>query len=218
MRALSSLGTFWPAAIRGGRLLARGQFRDFANRLFNESATVRAADAAPIRTGPPLLLAGHILRHGGYDHVVFSLLKGLIEAGVNVVRDPRAVLRFDLIPEPLRPSERRCGRGTPRLAATPPHLLHRLRPDVRTNAFTMWETDTLPVGAIAALNRCRLVIVPWCRWDMTRWSSTHARCRPFPPPSGPRGRSMRADFGRTSSGSSTTSAVPSRPTPTFGFE
>ena len=163
VRAVRSLGTFWPAAIRGGRLLARGHIREFTGKLLNEVATVRTADEAPTRTGPPLILAGHILRPGGYDHVVFSLLKGLLEARVNVHRDPRSVLDLDLVPHCLRPSEGRCPRGTPRLAATPPHVLHRLRPDANTIALTMWETDTLPLGAVAALNRCRMVIVP-SRW------------------------------------------------------
>jgi glycosyltransferase involved in cell wall biosynthesis len=162
LRAVRSLGTFWPAAVRGGKLLARGRLREFAGKLLNETATVLAIDSAPSRTGPPLILAGHILRPGGYDHVVFSLLKGLLEAGIDVHRDPYAVLNLNLIPRHLRPSEGRCPRGTPRLAATPPHLLHRLRPNRDTVAFTMWETDALPAGAVAALNRCRMVIVPSC--------------------------------------------------------
>jgi glycosyltransferase involved in cell wall biosynthesis len=39
-------------------------------------------------------------------------------------------------------------------------LLHRYRPDARTAAFTMWETDTLPPKSVPQLNRCGLVIVP----------------------------------------------------------
>ena len=112
LRAVRSLGTFWPAAVRGGKLLARGRIREFAGKLLNETATVHAIDSAPSRTGPPLILAGHILRPGGYDHVVYSLLKGLLEAGIDVHRDPYAVLNLDLIPYHLRPSERRCPRGT----------------------------------------------------------------------------------------------------------
>lgn len=163
LRAVSALGTFWPAVVRGGKLLARGRVREFAGKLLNETATVRAAETAPVRTGPPLFLAGHILRQGGYDHVVYAVLKGLLEAGVNVHRDPRAVMKLELIPPRLRPGESPRLPGQPRLAATPPHLLHRFRPDRRTAAFTMWETDTLPAGAVAALNRCGLVVVP-SRW------------------------------------------------------
>jgi len=165
LRAVGALGTFWPAVARGGRLLARGRVREFAGKLFNETAAVRAGDAAPVRTGPPLVLAGHVIRSGGYDQVVFALLKELLAAGVNVYRDPRAVLNPALVPAHLRPAELGRARGLPRLAATPPHLLHRLAPDRRTAAFTMWETDTLPAGAVAALNRCGLVIVP------TRWGA-----------------------------------------------
>lgn len=163
LRAVTALGTFWPAVVRGGKLLVRGRVREFAGKLLNETATVRAADAAPIRPGPALFLAGHILRPGGYDHVVYAVLKGLLEAGVNVHRDPRAVTKPDLIPPHLRPGESPRHPDQPRLAATPPHLLRRFRPDRRTAAFTMWETDTLPAGAVAALNRCGLVLVP-SRW------------------------------------------------------
>ena len=160
LRAVTALETFWPAVVRGGKLLARGRFRQFTGKLFNETASVRAADAAPTRTGPPLVLAGHILRSGGYDTVVFALLKGLLEAGVNVVRDPGSVMKYELIPESLRPAEATREGPHSRLAATPPHLLDRFHPDRRTAAFTMWETDTLPANAVQALNRCGLVVVP----------------------------------------------------------
>ena len=163
LRAVSALGTFWPAVVRGGKLLARGQVRQFAGKLFNETATVRAVDAAPSRCGLPLFLAGHILRPGGYDHVVFALLQGLLEAGVNVHRDPGSIFRFELIPEALRLAEGSRNATQPRLAATPPHLLNRFHMDRRTAAFTMWETDALPAAAVAVLNRCGLAILP-SRW------------------------------------------------------
>ena len=164
-RASSALGAFWPAVVRGGKLLARGQFRQFAGKLLNEIPTIRAAESAPVRTGPPLFLAGHILRPGGYDHVVFAVLKGLLDSGVNVHRDPRSVIRPDLVPPALQPAEAPRDSNQPRLAATPPHLLRRFHPDRQTAAFTMWETDTLPVASVVALNRCGLVIVP------TRWGA-----------------------------------------------
>jgi glycosyltransferase involved in cell wall biosynthesis len=156
---MTALGAFWPALTRAGKLLARGQVRQFARKLLNESAAIRTLDAAPERTGPPLVLAGHILRPGGYDNVVLALLHGLLDAGVNVHRDPASVLNYELIPRRWHPSEGALPDG-PRLAATPPHLLHRFQPDRRTAAFTMWETDRLPSAAVAGLNRCGLVIVP----------------------------------------------------------
>jgi glycosyltransferase involved in cell wall biosynthesis len=163
LRAVTALDAFWPTVVRGGRLLVRGRLHQFAAKLVNETATVRAVDAAPTRTGPPLFLAGHILRLGGYDRVVLAVLKGLIEAGVNVHRDRCAILRFECIPENIHPAEGPRRPDQPRLAATPPHLLGRFHPDRWTAALTMWETDTLPATAVAALNRCGLVIVP-SRW------------------------------------------------------
>ena len=84
LRAVASLGTFWPAVARGGRLLARGRVREFAGKLFNEAATVRAVDDAPVRSGPPLVLAGHALRPGGYDHVVLAVLDGHDKLSPNI--------------------------------------------------------------------------------------------------------------------------------------
>ena len=132
LRAVASLGTFWPAVARGGKLLARGRVTEFARKLFNEAATVRAVDDAPVRSGPPLVLAGHALRPGGYDHVVLAVLDGLPAAGVNVVRDPLAVLNLDLIPAGRRPGSHPRPGNLPRLAVCPPHLLSRFGPDRRT--------------------------------------------------------------------------------------
>jgi glycosyltransferase involved in cell wall biosynthesis len=158
---MTALGTLWPAVVRGGKLLARGRFKQFAGKLLNEVETVQASAAAPTRGGPPLLLAGHILRPGGYDHVVLAILQGLIQSGIAVLRDPDAVLRNELVPDDVRPGEARGQLdAVPRLAITPPHLLHRLHPDRRTAAFTMWETDALPRRAVGELSRCGLVLVP----------------------------------------------------------
>jgi glycosyltransferase involved in cell wall biosynthesis len=159
LRAMAALGTLWPAVRRGGSLLARGRFRQFAGKLFNEREAVRVAESAPVRNGPPLVLAGHILRPGGYDHVVLAMLTGLIEAGANVIRDPDSVIRPEHIPEHARPGEGATS-TMPRLIATPPHLLHRFHPSEHDTAFTMWETDTLPTRAVSELNRCGRVIVP----------------------------------------------------------
>jgi len=161
LRLLSAYDTFWPAARRGGRLLLRGQVGEFTRKLFNELPDAREADAlSQRRTGPPLFLAGHVLGLGGYDHLVINLLKGLMESGVNVCRDRRACFRKQLVPPEVRPTELHRKRFHPRLAAAPPHLLHRYRLDARTAAFTMWETDTLPPRSVSQLNRCGLVVVP----------------------------------------------------------
>jgi len=154
---MTALGTLWPAVVRGGKLLAAGRFRQFTRKLLSESAAIR--ELAPNRDGPPLVLAGHVLRPGGYDLLVRAILKGLIESGVNVIRDPNAVLNPELVPLSIRPSEVKI-HDVPRLAIAPPHLLHRFHPDARTVAFTMWETETLPAKSVAELNRCGRVIVP----------------------------------------------------------
>jgi glycosyltransferase involved in cell wall biosynthesis len=160
---MSAFGALWPAAWRGGKLLARGQFREFGQKLLNESADAERAQATTARPGPPLFLAGPIQRLGGYDHVVLGVLRGLTESGVNVHRDFWGLFRNDLIPEHLRPAEATRRPDQPRLIVAPPHLLERFRPDARSAALTMWETDALPAAAVKALNRCGLVIVP-SRW------------------------------------------------------
>ena len=147
LRAVRTVGAVWPALVRGGRLLARGRVREFAAKLLSERPS-----AVPQTAGPPLALAGIALKPGGYDHVVLEVARGLIGLGVNVLRDPTAVV--SLLPLPEGASD------APRLIAAPPHLLHRFDPCARSAAFTMWETDTLPPGAVAELNRCRLVVVP----------------------------------------------------------
>jgi glycosyltransferase involved in cell wall biosynthesis len=164
LRLLTAYDTFWPAAVRGGKLLLRGRVGEFTRKLFNELPDAR--DAAPVearRTGPPLFLAGHVLGLGGYDHLVLNVLKGLTESGVNVCRDRRSCFRKELVPVDLRPTERPRKKHDARLAIAPPHLLRRYRPDARTVAFTMWDTDTLPADGVKQLNRCGLVIVP-SRW------------------------------------------------------
>lgn len=159
---LTAFGTVWPAAVRGGKMLATGRFREFGRKLFNEMDDVRTAADSP-RTGPRVFLAGHVVGLGGYDHVVRAVLKGLLASGVDVCRDRRALLRKDHIPRELRPTEARREADSPRLAVCPPHHLRRYRPDRRTAALTMWETDTLPETAVVQLNKCGLVIVP-SRW------------------------------------------------------
>ncbi len=166
MALLTAYDTFWPAAARGVKLLARGRFADFGRKLLNEMPEARESiSSVSVRSGPPLFLAGHILGLGGYDHLVLNILKGLMAAGVNVCRDRRSCFRKQLVPRDLRPSELVRRGHQPRLAIAPPHLLRRYRPDARTVAYTMWETDTLPPDGVKHLNRCGLVIVP-SKWGM----------------------------------------------------
>ncbi len=161
LRLLTAYDTFWPAAVRGGRLLLRGRVGEFTSKLFNELPDAREVEQhTATRTGPPLFLAGHILGLGGYDHLVLNVLKGLTESGVNVCRDRRACFRKQLLPAELRPAELSRKPHHPRLAVAPPHLLRRYRPDAHTAVYTMWETDTLPADGVKQLNRCGLVIVP----------------------------------------------------------
>lgn len=163
LRLMRAFDTFWPAVFRGGKLLARGRFREFAGKLFKELPAVRGDEPAPARDGPPLFLAGHLLTHGGYDHLLLAILTGLIDAGVNVHRDERLLFRKELIPPRYLPGRGRRRPDDPRLVVAPPHLLRRFALDRRTAVLTMWETDTLPRGAVARLNRCGLVVVP-SRW------------------------------------------------------
>jgi glycosyltransferase involved in cell wall biosynthesis len=160
LRLLTAYDTFWPAVVRGGKLILGGRVGTFIRKLFNELPDARDAEKlTAVRTGPPLFLAGHVLGLGGYDHLVLNVLKGLTDAGVNLCRDRRACFRKDLVPANLRPTEL-TRRNHPRLAIAPPHLLHRYRLDSRTAVFTMWETDALPSAGLQQLNRCGLVIVP----------------------------------------------------------
>lgn len=164
LRLLTAYDTFWPAAIRGAKLLSRGRVGEFTRKLFNEAPDARDADPDhPERTGPALFLAGNVLGLGGYDHLVLNILKGLTESGIHVCQDRRACFRKQLVPVELRPTDRKRQRAEPRLIVAPPHLLHKYRPDARTAAFTMWETDTLPTDGVRQLNRCGLVVVP-SRW------------------------------------------------------
>ena len=96
---------YFGMAGRALRLLLTGQFRAFFRKLFSERHVARPKPTAN-RSGPPLYLAGHIHRHGGYDHVVLKTLVGLLSAGINVFRDPRSCLNPNLVPDDFYPSER----------------------------------------------------------------------------------------------------------------
>ncbi len=153
---MRGLGAIWPAALRGGKLLARGRFIEFGRKLFSESP---AETRCFVRSGPSLFLAGHVLGTGGYDQVVLAVLKGLHAAGVNVCRDAGATFRPEQVPSALQPIEAKRA-GEARLTIIPPHLLHRFKPEGRTAVLTMWETDTLPTEAVKHLNAAALVMVP----------------------------------------------------------
>jgi glycosyltransferase involved in cell wall biosynthesis len=164
LRLLSAYGNLWPAAGRGLRLVARGRLREFGRKLFREWADAGPDVPAGSRPGPPLVLGGHVLTLGGYDHVAFAVLRALATRGVNLLRDRRAIFNPDIVPPPLQPL--RARRTTePRLVVFPPHLVGRFRPDRLTAVFTMWETDSLPAAAVRALNRSGLVLVP-SRWGV----------------------------------------------------
>jgi glycosyltransferase involved in cell wall biosynthesis len=113
-----------------------------------------------VRTGPPLFLAGNIHGHGGYDHLVLKALVGLTKSGIHVFRDKRSFMVQSFVPPEFAPSERMYDWRGPRLAIIPPHLLHQYKPTAPTAVWTMWETDTLPVGSTKYLNRCGLVMIP----------------------------------------------------------
>ena len=152
------------ALCRAGRLIATGQFGRFLFRLRNSRHGLKPAGTfTPVRTGPPLYLAGHIHGYGGYDHVVLKALVGLTASNVHVFRDPRAYMKPECVPDHAVPSERMYTFDEPRLAVIPPHLLYRFRPAARTAVWTMWETDTLPRGCAKYLNKCGLLLVP-SRW------------------------------------------------------
>jgi glycosyltransferase involved in cell wall biosynthesis len=69
------------------------------------------------------------------------------------------------VPPDYAPSERMYDWRGPRLAIIPPQILHLYKPTETTAAWTMWETDTLPVGSAKELNRCGLVMIP-SRWGV----------------------------------------------------
>ncbi len=214
------------ALCRAGRLLATGRFGHFLNRLRTSRHGLKPAGSfAPVRTGPPLYLAGHIHGYGGYDHVVLKALIGLTASNVHVFRDPRAFMKPECVPDDAVPTERMYTFDEPRLAIIPPHLLYRFRPQARTAAWTMWETDTLPRGCTKYLNKCGLLMIP-SQWgvDCFRANGTTAPMEvvplgydpgefsPRPADSGPEictfgtaVRSTRAGCARTCSASSTCS-------------
>ncbi|MDY3559610.1 glycosyltransferase family 4 protein [Gemmata sp. JC673] len=142
---------------RAAGMLSTGQFSRLAAKARGPRRTQKPA---PVRTGPPLFLSGHIHGHGGYDHVVLKALVGLTAKNVNVFRDPRSWVEMDWVPDDAVPNERMYNFDTPRLAIIPPHLLYMFRPTELTAAWTMWETDTIPAGSAKYLNKCGLVLVP----------------------------------------------------------
>ena len=134
------------------KMIFTGRFGALAAKIRQLRSTDRALDAynrpvEVVRTGPPLHLAGNIHGHGGYDHLVLKALVGLTNAGVHVFRDKRSFMDSAYVPAEFAPSERMYDWRGPRLAIIPPHILHLYKPTETTAAWTMWETDTLPVGS-----------------------------------------------------------------------
>lgn len=152
------------------KMIATGRFDVLAQkvrqlRTANGALPQYARPAEAVRTGPPLHLAGNIHGHGGYDHLVLKALVGLTDAGVHVFRDKRAFMDSAYVPSEYAPSERMYDWRGPRLAIIPPQILHLYKPTETTAAWTMWETDRLPVGSAKYLNRCGLLMIP-SRWGV----------------------------------------------------
>lgn len=153
------------AAARAAGMVLTGRFGELKKRMKARRTNTRAlADyarpAAVERTGPPLHLAGNVHGHGGYDHLVLKTLVGLTDAGVHLFRDARSFMNPKFVPAEYAPSERMYDWKGPRLAVIPPILLHRYKPNARTAAWTMWETNQLPRGSAKYLNRCGMLMIP----------------------------------------------------------
>ena len=171
LRAHRCLG---PAAGRGLKLLARGDWRRFGRKLLGGLADARtmlpAAGSGEWGVGsgesrsdlptphsplPALTLAADVRGLGGYDRVAVALLRHLPVRGL----DPRATVRDDLLPGRFP-----VATDGPRLVVGPPFRLAHFAPGRRDAVLTMWETDTLLPEWVATLNRAGLVIVP-SRWQ-----------------------------------------------------
>ena len=111
----------------------------------------------------PLIIAGDLAGISGWDHVVYSVLRGLPSFGVKLLRHPVSNIRAELVPPQFLPPVRPRTRGRKQLAIAPPFLADRFAVAADTALFTMWETDALPPDCVRMLNRTGLVIVP-SRW------------------------------------------------------
>ncbi len=110
-------------------------------------------------------IAGDLAGISGWDHVVYSVLRGLPSFGMKLIQHPVSQIRPELVPSKFLPRIEGRSPGQKQLAISPPFLAHRFEPDADTALFTMWETDTLPPACVRTLNRAGLVIVP-SRWSV----------------------------------------------------
>ena len=117
--------------------------------------------AAPPPPAATLTLAADLVGITGWDHVTYSVLRGLPAAGVQLVRHPRAALNEVLIPPaylPALPTAKWA--AAPVLAVCPPFALSKFGITRRTAVFTMWETDSIHPAEVQQLNAAGLVVVP----------------------------------------------------------
>ena len=107
-----------------------------------------------------LHIAGDLAGISGWDHVVYSVLRGLPSFGVRFRQHPVSQIRADLVPPQYLPRVQGRTPAQKQLAISPPFLADRFSIDANTALFTMWETDALPPGCVRTLNKAGLVIVP----------------------------------------------------------
>jgi len=129
--------------------------------LIDRARVGTAARARPQR----LFLGGDLLGISGWDHVVYSVLRGLPSFGVKLRLHPVSKIRAELVPPQFLPPIQGRAPAQKQLAISPPFLAHRFNLDEATALFTMWETDALPPSCVRTLNQAGLVIVP-SRWGV----------------------------------------------------
>ena len=122
-------------------------------------------DRARVGTAPRtrtqrLHIGGDLHGISGWDHVVYSVLRGLPTFGVKLLQHPVSKIRADLVPPQFLPLVRSRTPDQKQLAISPPFLAERFRLDGNSALFTMWETDALPPSCVRTLNGAGLVIVP----------------------------------------------------------
>ena len=126
----------------------------------------RARVGTAARTRPQrLTIAGDLLGISGWDHVVYSVLRGMPSFGVKFRQHPVSKIRPELVPPQFLPPIHGRAPNQKQLAISPPFLADRFEPDANTALFTMWETDALPPSCVRTLNKTGLVIVP-SQWSV----------------------------------------------------
>ena len=126
----------------------------------------RARVGTAIRTRPQRLhIAGDLLGISGWDHVVYSVLRGMPSFDVKFRQHPVSQIRPELVPPQFLPPIKGREPFQKQLAISPPFLADRFELDKNSALFTMWETDALPPSCVRTLNKAGLVIVP-SRWSV----------------------------------------------------